>query len=126
VIPGWEFEVRTLIGSVKKTRFILLLVTSFWHHSLFAEPLKDPTRPPSYRDSGISAYGTKAAPRWMLSSTLIAPARRLATINGITVGVGQRVAGAKVVAIEPSRVALRKGDKEIILELLPEDIKREH
>jgi hypothetical protein len=112
--------------AVKKTRFILLLVSIFWHHSLFAEVLKDPTQPPSYKNSGISLYGTKAAPTWVLSSTLIAPARRLATINGITVGVGQRVAGAKVVAIEPSRVALRKGDKEIILELLPEDIKREH
>ena len=114
------------INTVKKSRLILMLVTVFCHQMGFAEVLKDPTRPPTHRNNPLNASGTKAAPRWTLSSTLIAPARRLATINGKTVGVGQNIAGARVVAIEPSRVALRDGDKEIILELLPMDIKRAH
>jgi hypothetical protein len=112
--------------TVKNTRLIVLIVTVFCHQALLAEVLKDPTRPPGQRYSPLSAAGTKAAPIWTLSSTLIAPARRLATINGKTVGVGQEIAGARVVAIEPSRVALRKGNREIVLELLPVDIKRAH
>ena len=111
--------------TAKYSRLFLLLVTIFYHSSLFAEVLKDPTRPPSYRFSGIGT-GIKAVPRWVLSSTLIAPARRLATINGKTVGVGQKVGGARVVAINPAYVAIRDGDKEIILELLPVQIKRAH
>ena len=111
---------------VKKSRLLLLFVTVFCHNMLFAEPLKDPTRPPSHHNNPINASGTKAAPRWVLSSTLIAAERRMATINGKTVGVGQKIGGARVVTIDPSRVALRNGDKEIILELLPVDIKRAH
>ena len=111
---------------VKISWLIFMFVTVFWHNALFAEVLKDPTRPAGHHSSALKASGTKAAPRWVLSSTLIAPARRLATINGKTVGVGQRVGAARVVAIDPSRVALREGDKEIILELLPVDIKRAH
>ncbi|MGD8785586.1 MAG: hypothetical protein PVG75_14170 [Thioalkalispiraceae bacterium] len=101
-----------------------MLVTVFCHSTVFAEVLKDPTRPPSHRSSGYGQAGTKAAPRWTLSSTLIAPARRLATINGKTVGVGQNIAGAKVIAIEPTRVALLNGNKRIILKLTPVDIKK--
>lgn len=112
--------------TINISRLFILFVTLFWHLSLCAEVLKDPTRPPSHRYSAIGAAGTKAAPRWVLSSTLIAPARRLATINGKTVGVGQKIGAARVIAIDPSRVALRDGDKEIILELLPMDIKRAH
>lgn len=115
-----------MIMTVKKSRLLLLFVTVFCHNTLFAEPLKDPTRPPNHRNSSTSTSGTKAAPRWVLSSTLIAPARRMATINGKTVGVGQKIGGARVVTIDPSRVALRDGNKEIILELLPVDIKRAH
>jgi len=111
---------------VKFYQILLLLVTVFCHGSLLAEVLKDPTRPPSHRFSAIGSSGTKAAPRWVLSSTLIAPARRLATINGKTVGVGQKIEGARVMEINPSHVALRDGDKEIILELLPVEIKRAH
>ena len=84
----------------------------------------DPTRPANQRYSAKGATGIKDAPRWTLSSTLIAPARRLATINGKTVGVGQKIGAARVIAIDPSRVALHDGDKEIILEFLPRDIKR--
>ena len=110
--------------TVKITRLMMLLVTLIWHPTSFAESLKDPTRPPSHRFNAAEAAGTKAAPRWVLSSTLIAPARRLATINGKTVGLGQKIGAARVISIDPSRVALREGNKEIILELLPMDIKR--
>jgi len=110
--------------TVKISRFFIVLVTILCHSSVYAEVLKDPTRPPSHSYSAVTASGTKAAPRWVLSSTLIAPTRRSATINGKTVGLGQKIGGARVVEINPSHVALRDGDREIILELLPVDIKR--
>lgn len=111
--------------SVKITVLFMVLLTIFCHNSAISEVLQDPTRPPEYKNT-IKGAGTKAAPRFVLSSTLIAPGRRLATINGKTVAVGEQVAGAQVVAIEPSRVALRDGSREIILELLASDFKRMH
>lgn len=111
--------------SVKITVLFLVLLTIFCHNSAISEVLQDPTRPPEYKNT-IKGAGTKAAPRFVLSSTLIAPGRRLATINGKTVAVGEQVAGAQVVAIEPSRVALRDGSREIILELSVSDFKRMH
>lgn len=115
-----------MMKTVKIPGLFFLCVTLFWHGTLNAEVLTDPTRPPGHRYSSLNAAGIKAAPRWVLSSTLIAPARRLATINGKTVGVGQKIGTARVVAIDPSRVALREGDKEIVVKLLPVDIKRAH
>jgi len=115
--------------SVKKAnyfRFIALITALFCHISAFAESLVDPTRPPSHQLATKSTVGIKAAPKWVLSSTLIAPARRLATINGKTVSIGQRVGAAKVVSIDPSQVALIEGNKKIVLYLLPGGIKRTH
>ncbi len=102
------------------------LMTVFCRPAMAQEQLIDPTRPGTYRAPAQTALGTKAAPRWVLSSTLIAPARRLATINGKTVSIGARVAGAKVIAIESTHVALKEADKEIIIKLIPNQFKRMH
>jgi len=115
------------VPGVKKPQliqFFMLLATLFCHVSVNAEVLVDPTRPPSHLFSAKAPVGIKAAPRWVLSSTLIAPARRLATINGKTVSIGEHVGTAKVVSIEPSQVALKEGNKKIVLHLLPSGIKR--
>lgn len=115
--------------SVKKAGFLLiftLVTTLFCHISAFAGALVDPTRPPGHQQSKKSTVGINAAPKWVLSSTLIAPTRRLATINGKTVSIGQRVGAARVVSIDPSQVALIEGNKEIVLYLLPSGIKRTH
>jgi MSHA biogenesis protein MshK len=105
---------------------ILLILMTFSCQFATAETLKDPTQPPNYRQKGVTGVGTKAAPKWVLSSTLISPARRLATINGKTLTVGERIGDARVLTIESARVSLLDGNKEIILELLPTDFKRMH
>ncbi len=113
--------------SVKKPniiRLFSLIAAIFCHNSVTAEVLVDPTRPPSHRLTAKASPGINAAPKLVLSSTLIAPARRLAIINGKTVSVGQYIGSAKVVSIERSQVALIKGNKEIVLHLLPDGIKR--
>jgi MSHA biogenesis protein MshK len=110
-------------GSVKKAAYALFCLTIFWHGNGFCEQLSDPTRPPGTQIAAKRA-GTKAAPRWILSSTLIAPTRRLAIINGKTVTVGEKVGGAEVMRIEPARVSLQEGGKQLVLKLAPRDYKR--
>ncbi len=123
MISGLVFKML----SVKKPHFMrlfTLIAALFCHISVSAEVLVDPTRPPSHRLPAKTSIGINAAPKWVLSSTLIAPARRLATINGKTVSIGQRIGTAKVISIEPSQVALKEGNKKIVLHLLPNGIKR--
>ena len=112
----------TCVG-VKIAGTVLFCLTFFWHVSAFSAQLSDPTRPPD-RYPGAAGHGTKAAPVWILSSTLIAPTRRLATINGKTVEVGDRIRGAEVLRIEPAQVSLRNGSKLLLLRLAPRDFKR--
>jgi len=83
-----------------------------------AASLPDPTRPPQ-RFVAPTAAGPVAEDSWRLGSILIAPQRRVAVINGRSLSVGNQVSGAKVLAIEPGRVRLRRGSKEFVLELLP-------
>lgn len=116
-------KARRIPACVKKAGYLLFCLTIFWHVSAFSEELSDPTLPPGMKVAKAGA-GTKSAPRWTLSSTLIAPTRRLATINGKTVSVGGQVNGAEVTTIEPARVTLREGSKHIVVELSPRDFKR--
>lgn len=102
---------------------LLLGLTGVATTAVAAEPgLRDPTRPPGMAVPGRS--GAPAPTRWVLSSTLIAPGRRLATINGRTVAVGEHIAGAVVEAIWPAQVRLRSEGREFVVELLPGSVKR--
>ena len=83
--------------------------------------LKDPTRPPGYA-TGHSASSHR--PVWVLTQTLISHGRRLATINGRSVSVGERVRGAVVVEILPTEVKLRRKDRTFSIKLLPGRVKR--
>lgn len=66
--------------------------------------LRDPLRPPvTVSASPASSFNAAA---WRLSSTLVAEGRRVAIINGRTVRVGDRVGGARVLAIDAGRVRL--------------------
>ena len=84
--------------------------------SAAAAVLPDPTRPPGRLDG--AAVAAPADDNWQLGSILIAAQRRVAVINGRPLTVGEQISGARVVAIEPGRVRLRRGAREIVLELL--------
>lgn len=79
------------------------------------QALVDPTRPPNAPAGEAEAVqsGTQ------LQSILIASNRRLAIINGATVGLGGMVGEAKVVRITETEVTLRKGDETEVLKLYP-------
>lgn len=76
-----------------------------------AQPLPDPTRPPSPAE--VRAFfdthdrDHEPASGLRLQSVLISDQRRLAIINDQRVGEGDRIGQAEVLRIEPGRVHLR-------------------
>lgn len=83
--------------------------------------LSDPTRPPSTPDP---RHAPAARPHWRVTSVMIAPARRVAVVNGRLVRVGDRVGGARVIAVLPEGVRLQRGGREFTVGVLPGSIKR--
>jgi MSHA biogenesis protein MshK len=91
--------------------------------ALGAEVLPDPTRPPALIMAPDEAkVAVPASP--VLQSVLISPLRRVATINGQIVKVGDKIGDAKVVKIAESEVVLRKGKDVEVLKLFPNIEKR--
>lgn len=81
--------------------------------------LPDPTRPPSYPYGGL-----EGARPWDLTSTLIAPGRRVAVLNGRVVREGGRVDGMAVVKIGAGEVVLRGEGRRLVIPLVPQPVKR--
>lgn len=76
------------------------------------EVLRDPTRP--YKASVPAA---KAAAPFSVSAIIISADRRVAIVNGQSVGVGGSVYGATVVAIEKDYLILDRNGKRITARL---------
>lgn len=79
----------------------------------------DPTRPPGPEE--IRAWRDEASGQaraaWRLESVLISERRRVAVINGHTVGVGDTVDQARVTAISPGGVRLEADGESVELTL---------
>ena len=90
----------------------LLLILAAAHPHAAASG--DPTAP-GWR-SGSSNPSSGA---WQLHSTLIGPERRSAIINGQSVAVGDRIAGARVARIDADEVHLDTPERRVVLRLLP-------
>lgn len=86
--------------------------------------MSDPMRPPAYRGT-LAAANKATKPRWVLSSTLISQHRRLATVNGKTLLVGEKISGAKLLEIQPALVTLKYQGQKITIKLLPSVLKRQ-
>lgn len=115
---GLVFKHKTTISSL-----IIFMTLSFAPIVLQAQ-LDDPTRPPGYRL--VLPGGQKAATtiRYTLSSIRISPVRRSAVINDRSVESGDIVNGAKVVAIYPSAVKLKKHGKVFTIRLVSQIVKK--
>ena len=59
----------------------------------------------------------KKRPNWVLSSTLVGQARRVAVINDQLVGVGDSILGAQVLRIDARSVQLRYSGRDYLLQL---------
>lgn len=93
---------------------LLLAVPTF----VQAQALADPTKRTSVRRASTSV---PAPTRWTLQSTLVAADRRVAVIDGQTVGVGDTVRGARVLQITPYAVRLQTADGTIELTMTTGD-----
>ncbi len=101
-----------------RARLLLILLLSAGASAYAEAPLHDPTVPPSHGGAWIQEK-KPTKPDWLLTSILISPARRLATIDGRSVTVGDEVSGGRVVAIDAGTAVLRYKGKNYQLSLLP-------
>lgn len=93
----------------------LLLVVLMTHATgAAAASLSDPTRPYTPEQQAEAS-----APGFVLQSTLVAPGRKVAVIDGRRLRVGDRHHGAVVTAIMPYEVRLQAGARELRLRLAP-------
>lgn len=100
---------------------LVLLAALGTGHALGTENLPDPTRPATF---GAASPAAVKAPSYSVSSVVIGSDRRLAVVNGQTVSEGDRVDGARVVAVLAGGVRLQRGGREFTVELLPRRFKR--
>jgi MSHA biogenesis protein MshK len=99
---------------------MLVLAASLTAAPSGAQMLQDPTRPPSVlAPAGDVAGepGPAAAP--VLQSVIVSQSRKMAIINGKTVGLGEKYGDARVVKITESEVVLRDGTGTQTLKLFP-------
>ena len=86
--------------------------------------LDDPTRPPGFRlvlPGGKTAAGKR---QYFLTAVRISKIRRLAIVNDRTVETGDMVNGARVIAIYPASVKLKKQGKTFTVRLLSQVVKK--
>ncbi|MDM3870899.1 hypothetical protein QSV34_05970 [Porticoccus sp. W117] len=84
---------------------------------------RDPTQPIAYKPPAVSKQqhgGLK------LDSLLIGKQRRHATINGVQVKEGDRIAGARIAAITSQGVTIERGGKKQLLTLHSATVKNKH
>jgi len=92
-----------------------LLLALLFARTAMAEPLYDPTRPPSAAVSAPPEADAAAPVALTVSFVRIGEQGRRALINGVWVGEGDRVAGAEVVRIGRDMVTLRRAGRVIEL-----------
>lgn len=102
-------------------RFIAFVLVSLVAGKVIA--MTDPMQPPGIQ-AIKSTTGKNTASKWQLTSTLIARNRRLATVNGKTLSIGESVNGAELIDIQPAKVTLRFENRSLEIRLLPSTIKR--
>ena len=115
---GLVFKQKTSLFTL-----FILMIFSIVPITLKAQ-LDDPTRPPGHRlvlPGGKKANGVI---QYSLSSVRISSARRTAVVNDRFVEPGDIINGAKVVAIYPSSVKLKKQGKTFTLRLVSQAVKK--
>lgn len=102
---------------------LVLFCLGFCSSAFGQQPLSDPTRPVILSGAAMGARAEKPR-QWKLTSTLIAPQRRVAVINDQVLTVGQKIDGAKLVAVRPGSVLLHQAGQTIQLKLISGTVKQ--
>lgn len=110
----------------QKTMFFSLLTLMMFSAApiTIQAQLDDPTRPPGYRLVLPGGKKTATTTYFSLSSVRISATRRSAIVNDRSVESGDTVNGAKVIAIYPSSVKLKKQGKIFTIRLVSQIMKK--
>ena len=108
---------------MRHTPLLLVVIFMSAAATVFAQALRDPTRPPAASTSKKGVTGVPEQSGWILQSVLISPERRYAIINGEVVALGGSVAGAELVAVAAERVTLRTAEGLRVVQLFPNVIR---
>lgn len=106
------------------TQLLLTLFSLVTALPLNADVLDDPTRPPTKQAPTSSKPVAAPVRSWKLESTLVASDRRVAVINGMLVGEGESVDGARVIKIHNLNVLIQTPTRRMTLQLLPDITKK--
>ena len=94
-------------------------------NTVLAEDLPDPTRPANYSSRPVSVQDLpKEMNNWNVHAIRTSPTGRNAVVNGRVVRVGDAIDTATIVDITPYAVVLAFDKKELVLKLMPADIKK--
>ena len=97
------------------TRMMVWALASWMALPALAEPLSDPTAPPST----VSAEQSEDRPTGALTAIKLSRKQKIAVIDGQEVSVGSRYLDARVVRISENEVVLRRGRETTVLKLYP-------
>ena len=106
------------------TRIALALCATLTALPVPGSALIDPTRPASHGQAA-AAHAGESRRGWTLDSTLVAPDRRVAVINGKRVSEGESVDGARVIEIRKLDVLIQADGRRMTLQLLPDIVKKQ-
>lgn len=86
--------------------------------------LRDPTRPPGYRNGAGSQQQAVTGDKGLrLSGIISGPGGNSAVINGRRLRPGHSVDGARVLAVTPELVKIERNGNRFTMELLPNPVK---
>lgn len=77
----------------------------------------DPTQPMPRRGGEAGRASAPPAPRWTLSSVLVAGERRVAVINGRSVALGATIDGARLLALDARGALIEHQGRRLRLDL---------
>ena len=107
-----------MVETMKRLALIAALCAGAALTPARAQAVPDPTRPPAQLLRPSATASVTAAPQ--LQSILVGRAaggRRVAVVDGVTVRIGDRVGGARVVGITQAEVVLERGARREVLTL---------
>lgn len=85
--------------------------------------VEDPMQPSWLRKRATKQAQPETRTRFTVDTIVVSPDRRVAVINGRSVGVGNTINGARVLEIEPDRVTLDVDGTKLTIEMTISNIK---
>lgn len=106
---------------------VLAVPGTFISTKLYAESLPDPTRPADYSEvTEVITQSPQEQINWNVRAIRTSDTGRNAIVNGKLVKVGDKIDSATILAITSNTVVLSHDSKQLVLKLIPAEIKKRH